>query len=301
MLIKESISKINPYVRFVQKEEKGELDSWSVPWRLLYDYEIMFITEGDFRVITSQNVLDFQSGDLFLIPPFLRHKQVIAEGCKCSYYAVHLDLFSLETEQNFSVEQIYQHPCDHFDQESLIVPELLNRDMYEPEGVDLSVIVQVKKPVVFLKIFQDLYEEFHKNKITSPMRIKGHAIFLLAALFDEILSSETTSYHQASVNACAEYLSKNFQEKIDFTMLIKQYAFSPNYFRSLFKQYLKCAPNEYLTNVRMEEAKKLLLLGYSNAEVAEMVGYNDETYFGKLFKKHEGISPLKWKEKNKKK
>ena len=89
MIKKESISKINPYVRFVQREVKGESDSWNVPWRILYDYEIMFITEGEFRVKTSQTELQFHSGDLFLIPPFLRHKQEIPNGAKCSYYAVH--------------------------------------------------------------------------------------------------------------------------------------------------------------------------------------------------------------------
>ena len=300
MLMKENISKINPYVRFVQKEELVESGVWTVPWRILYDYEIMFITYGNFRVKTSQGELLFKSGDLLLIPPFLRHKQEIPEGCKCSYYAVHLDLFSLETGQDFSVEEIYKHPCDNCDQESLIVPELFAREIYEPEGIDLSVIVQVKKPLFFLEMFQDLYEEFYKNRPTSPIRIKGYAIFLISALFEEILNDESMSYQQTAVNACADYLLRNFQEKIDFTTLIKQYGFSLNYFRTLFKQYLKCAPNEYLTNVRIEEAKKLLQLGYSNVNVAEMVGYNDVAYFSRLFKKHEGISPSKWKEINKK-
>ena len=298
MLKKESISKINPYVRLVQKTQVGKSDAWFVPWRILYDYEIVFVVEGEFKVLTSQQELIFRRGDLFLIPPFLRHKQELLPGTECKYYAVHMDLFSLESREDFSVEKVYMEPCDNFSPEGMIVPELLERNIYEPEGIDLSVIVQVKNPSAFLGMFEDLYEEFQKDLPTSSLRIKGYALLLISALFEQLQMDGDLNYAESAVNACADYLSKNFQEKIDFSMLIKQYGFSPNYFRMLFKQYLKCAPNEYLTKIRMEEAKKLLKMGYSVKEVAEMVGY-DEMYFSRLFKKHVGMSPSKWKELNK--
>ena len=50
MLKKESISKINPYVRLVQKTEVGACDAWFVPWRILYDFEIIFVLDVELVV-----------------------------------------------------------------------------------------------------------------------------------------------------------------------------------------------------------------------------------------------------------
>lgn len=297
MLEKEDITRINPFVRLVQKMDNWTSQNWFVPWRILYDYEIVFVVEGSFKVITSQGSINFKAGDLFIIPPFLRHKQEIPEGENCSYYAVHLDLFTLESRQDFSVEDVYSLPCDNHDEESIVLPELVDRKVYEPEGIDLSVIVQVKNPPVFLKIFKDLYKAFSEKSITSNLHMRAYATLLVATIFDEILKQDVQDYAEKAVAAFAEYISKNFQERIDFSTLINQYAFSPNYFRTLFKQYLKCAPNEYLTQVRIDEAKKLLQMGYSIIEVAEMVGY-DEAYFSRVFKKKEGMSPSEWKDLN---
>lgn len=84
----------------------------------------------------------------------------------------------------------------------------------------------------------------------------------------------------------ANYMSGHFYENVDLVAFSQQYGFSPNYFRKIFKQILNCAPNEYLINVRLNEAKKLLKLGYYTVQtVSEMVGYDDIHYFSRLFKK----------------
>ena len=52
----------------------------------------------------------------------------------------------------------------------------------------------------------------------------------------------------------------------------------------------------YLTNVRMEKAKKLLLTtALSIAEVAEQSGYGDYRVFTKVFKKSEGVTPSQYR------
>ena len=52
----------------------------------------------------------------------------------------------------------------------------------------------------------------------------------------------------------------------------------------------------YLTNIRMEQAKKLLLsTSLSIAEVSEQSGYGDYRVFTKVFKKAEGITPSQYR------
>ena len=51
-----------------------------------------------------------------------------------------------------------------------------------------------------------------------------------------------------------------------------------------------------IIKVRMEKACELLKMGKKSvAQVAEMVGYEDESYFGRVFKKHTGLTPAQYK------
>ena len=64
------------------------------------------------------------------------------------------------------------------------------------------------------------------------------------------------------------------------------------YFSRLFKQVKGWSFTEYLTHVRMEEARKLLVnTSYSVAEIAMRVGFRDARYFSQVFKKHVGKTP----------
>ncbi|MDN5276704.1 MAG: two-component system, response regulator YesN [Clostridiales bacterium] len=71
---------------------------------------------------------------------------------------------------------------------------------------------------------------------------------------------------------------------------------SPYYLSHLFKEELNITFLEYLTMVRMEEAKKLLKdTSLSIVAIASQVGYEDASYFSKVFKKYVGISPAQYR------
>ena len=64
-----------------------------------------------------------------------------------------------------------------------------------------------------------------------------------------------------------------------------------------FRDELDMTVNEYVTYVRMENAKRLLLSGeYRVYEVAEMVGYRNQAYFSTLFREQTGMKPNKYHE-----
>ena len=54
---------------------------------------------------------------------------------------------------------------------------------------------------------------------------------------------------------------------------------------------------DYLNRVRIEAAKLLMQEDLSLAEISLRVGFNDQSYFSKVFRKFEGLSPLKWRRK----
>ena len=64
----------------------------------------------------------------------------------------------------------------------------------------------------------------------------------------------------------------------------------------LFKDCYRMRPFEYLAKVRIGQAKIMLAQEkYTVNEIAQIVGYNDCSYFCSVFKKHEGISPAEFR------
>ena len=64
-----------------------------------------------------------------------------------------------------------------------------------------------------------------------------------------------------------------------------------------FRDEMDMTVNEYITFIRLENAKRLLLAGKHKVyEVADMVGYRNQTYFSTIFQEHTGMKPNKYHE-----
>lgn len=97
-----------------------------------------------------------------------------------------------------------------------------------------------------------------------------------------------------------EYLKNNYKETITNTILSKKFGFVPSYITKIFRMHKGISPSEYLTNYRVEMSKQLMLEqpDLLLKEIAERVGYNDQHYFSKIFKKETGMWPTEYRSKD---
>ncbi len=115
-------------------------------------------------------------------------------------------------------------------------------------------------------------------------------LFLNALLYQRSMVKKD-SYSPAIEAACA-YLEKNFMSDITLEEAAGEAGLSSFYFSKLFKKVKNITFIEYLTSLRIEEAKKLLKeTNMSIREVSENIGYGDQNYFTRVFKKVTGMSP----------
>ena len=92
-----------------------------------------------------------------------------------------------------------------------------------------------------------------------------------------------------------EYLKEHYQEDISLDLLADRYYLNPSYLSRMFKQCMGIGLTDYLIELRMENAKKLLLTGkYKVYEISQMVGYKSDKYFFRVFKSYTGQSPLEF-------
>lgn len=97
----------------------------------------------------------------------------------------------------------------------------------------------------------------------------------------------------------AKYVQANYQEEITLQEIASHFYLSREYISRKFKQEFGINLSDYLTDIRMDKARLLLLNPHLRiAQVAQMVGYEDEKYFSKVFKKMVGQSPNEYRKEN---
>lgn len=93
------------------------------------------------------------------------------------------------------------------------------------------------------------------------------------------------------------FIRQNYSKDISLDEVSRQANISPYYFSKIFKEETGENFIEYLTNIRIEKAKDLLInTEYSMKEICTMCGYADPNYFSRSFKKNVGLSPTEFKE-----
>lgn len=111
-------------------------------------------------------------------------------------------------------------------------------------------------------------------------------------------SSGENSSISCIIRTAKKYIDEHYDQKISLEDVANHAYISPNYLSSLFKKEVGVNFIEYVTEIRMREAKKLLDdIQYSVVDVAKMVGYRDVGHFSGVFLKRYGVSPTAYRKK----
>ena len=88
------------------------------------------------------------------------------------------------------------------------------------------------------------------------------------------------------------YLKKNLRDSLTIDLLCKNFSVSQKMLYRIFHENTGMTPKEYILNLRIEEALKLIIQSdQSIAQIADNTGFSDYSYFIKIFKYHIGNSP----------
>jgi YesN/AraC family two-component response regulator len=94
-----------------------------------------------------------------------------------------------------------------------------------------------------------------------------------------------------------EYIEKNISFPIQLSSVAKYICVSESYLSSLFKREIGENFIPYVNKIKINEAKKMLDTGMLVYQVSEKLGFENSTYFSKVFKKYVGISPEVYRKK----
>lgn len=98
------------------------------------------------------------------------------------------------------------------------------------------------------------------------------------------------------IRKALRYMSDHYNQHLELHQVAKQVGLSPSYFSTLFRQTVGVSFREHLNWIRVEESKRLLLnQEITLADIAISMGFPDQSYYCKVFKKIVGITPGKFR------
>lgn len=146
------------------------------------------------------------------------------------------------------------------------------------------------------------YELVHKNNGYKQM-IKTNLTQLLInmnRIFDRDEKYERlgnlSDVKKQNVAYAIRYIDSNYKKEITLEELAKKTGFTPNYFCGIFKKITGKTVIEYRNEARIKEARQLL--SFSTKKITSIcfeMGFNDLTYFERVFKKYAGTSPREYR------
>lgn len=129
----------------------------------------------------------------------------------------------------------------------------------------------------------------------SPYQSYLHDI--LSVIFDNRTSTKLKSTYNL-LDYTIEYMQQAFSTNITLAKLADLAGMNPSYYSQLFKRKMKKGPTEYLTDLRMNQAKQQLLQPSGKIrDIARDVGHKDDFYFSRRFKACSRIAPTAYMKK----
>lgn len=105
--------------------------------------------------------------------------------------------------------------------------------------------------------------------------------------------------HTEAMHKVKEYMNYNYARKLSLEEAAAVVGYSPAYFSRIFKDEMGLTFKEALNGLRIERSKNLLLSSNASiSEICSMVGFNDQSYYCKVFKRLSGVTPDKFRKRS---
>ena len=163
-----------------------------------------------------------------------------------------------------------------------------NREVILP----LPLVSQPGRLEDVIRLFHDLLFCWQYNQPGHTIKARGLFLQILHRFLEVIVYKNEDDINDPRIAKSIRYLSAHFSERITVKMMADMANIHPTYFGILFKKKTGMSFNHYLTQIRVQEAEKMLASGdYSVTNIAEACGFTDISHFYRYFKIVRGCPP----------
>jgi two-component system, response regulator YesN len=164
---------------------------------------------------------------------------------------------------------------------------------YAKRGLQLGAIDYLMKPIQQEKLIIAVEKAMELNMNKKKTRISRLYYESTAKEFLE----ENPKGDNEVIESAMHYINTNLHTPLAIKDVAKHVHLNPSYFSVLFKDKKGVTFSDFVTRIRIKKAKELLFLtDLGIDDISEQVGYQTTSYFIRIFKKFESVTPKKYRE-----
>ncbi len=244
----------------------------------------VYVDGGSVKMQIGDETYSADKGNLLLIPANTFYRPISANNF--SYYFIH---FTAETAESGTDEL-------HFEANPLL-----------PDG-DYDYAYRGGTQTVTLPTYadcssNDTVKRIFRRIAELNVRSAGEKL-MLDCLTRELIVAVCEENHpegklSRNMVRIISYIDKQYFEDVTLASLSARFGFSKSYIARLFREELVTTSADYINHTRVANSCRLLLCSDKNIrEISEEVGFKNQYYFTRVFKKELGMTPSEYKKRN---
>lgn len=233
-------------------------------------YEILYLFSGERSFFINDRTVKMKTGDLILIHPNVLHKATNDTTDDCKGILLYFYDSRLPLQESLSA-------------------------LFESDTIHLPLALNDR--IIIEELFLKMRQESNHQQTDSNLLLQALAIQLLVYLNRYLQKNQPIPFEHPSpihekISEIALYINSHYDEKLSLELLAEHFYISPSYLSRIFKRVTNFTLVEYINNVRIKEAKRLLMeTKLKVVEIAEATGFGSITHFGRVFKEITGNPP----------
>lgn len=268
---------------FFGAHEQTVNSDWIVPFEKHYAFECIYVLAGEEFIQIYDTTYTLHTGDFFLVPPEFTHQ--VWAGKTLKYFCFHFDLDDPGLKVQLIKGLDYSYPCNTPLSHSL-KPHLDTLDALAKKqsfDFDTKMIIQIE----LSKLLQIFFQATKKDKTSNATTSTEYAR-IMADYLKEQVTNQVLNYVKNG-----DILEDN---TIEVASAIQKIGISDGYGFRIFKKTYGISPREYLSKLKINEAKKLLAKPqYLINDIGSALGYKSVANFSRQFKRWTNVSPSEFR------
>ncbi|QTH40113.1 response regulator [Cohnella sp. LGH] len=215
---------------------------------------------------------------------------------------------SLENKSLAKAIILLRHTAeDVFDRSLAECREEISIDYLFNEYVNLVIRFCLKNDYDFI---DRIDPEVLSGRALDELEDRGAILKLIETIIERLFHSapgseggvlRNTALNSSVIDQIVAYVSRNIEEEITLQTVSDKFSINPSYLSRVFKAAMNQGFVKYVTGLKIDKAKELLENGALEiADIAHGLGFSDQQYFNRVFKKTTGTTPNEWRTKSKK-
>jgi AraC-like DNA-binding protein/mannose-6-phosphate isomerase-like protein (cupin superfamily) len=247
--------------------------------------EIVIILDGQGIQVVGANEYAVAAGDVFVLQGHQSH--YFKDARKIDIVNV---MFEGSRKANLIPDKIKQ--LDGYSALFIIEPNYRDRDHFKNRlKLNREELIKLES------LLNGMFEELQNKEEGYDMILRNRfqeLVVMLCRHYNKIGSTEVRS--MVRIGKVIEFLENNLDRKIYITEMADIAYMSVRNFQRTFQRALGLSPINYLIQVRLQKARKLLReTGLEIAEISSLTGFTDVSHFNKCFKNYIKITPYKYR------